>query len=208
LEAKKVQRNLTTSILASTLAQTSKQMRSSRLTALLFLFVLFLQVNAIRASSAIVPGSSKSNPAIVANLNYFKASEFVKLSVEDFNKLTGKRLNVFQRMSFQMVKLKMKHDLKKNPDLLITDFINAPSHGDHRFSFLWFILGVAGIVLGLMMPVLALFFVFAFAPIAVAYATKKNKASIKSVWIGFGVGLALLLLLIISIIAFINGYKY
>jgi uncharacterized membrane protein len=110
-------------------------------------------------------------------------------------------------MSFQIVKLKMKHDLKKNPNLLITDYTKTPSHSDSRFSFLWFILGVAGIVLGLMMPVLPLFFVFAFAPVAIAYATKQDRGSIKSVWIGFGVGLVLLLILVAIIIASIGGYK-
>ena len=181
-------------------------MRLSKLTALLFLFALFLQVNAIRASSAIVPGIAKSNTAAAANLKYLKASEFVKLSAKDFCQLTGKRLNLFQRMSFQIVKLKMKHDLKKNPNLLITDYTKTPPHSDSRFSFLWFILGVAGIILGLMTPVLPLFFVFAFAPVAIAYVTKQDRGSIKSVWIGFGVGLVLLLILALIIIASI-GYK-
>lgn len=182
-------------------------MRLSKLTALLFLFALFLQVNAIRASSVIVPGITKSNTTIAANVKYFKASEFVKLSAKDFSQLTGKRLNVFQRMSFKIVKLKMKHDLKKNPNLLITDYTKAPYHSDSRFSFLWFILGVAGVILGLMMPVLPLFFVLAFAPVAIAYATRQDKGSINSVWIGFGVGMVLLLLLIIVIVASLNGYR-
>ncbi|MEO8821142.1 MAG: hypothetical protein ABI267_03995 [Ginsengibacter sp.] len=110
-------------------------MRLSKLTALLLLFALFLQVNAIRASSVIVPGITKSNATTATNVKYFKASEFVKLSSKDFSQLTGKGLNVFQRMSFKIVKLKMKHDLKKNPNLLITDYTKTPSHGDSRFSF-------------------------------------------------------------------------
>jgi uncharacterized membrane protein len=102
----------------------------------------------------------------------------------------------------------MKHDLKKNPNLLITDYTNSPSGSGSRFSFLWFILGVAGIILGLMMPLWPLFFVCAFAPIAVAYITKQDTVSKKSVWIGFGVGLLLLLLLILIIVATITTYRY
>lgn len=181
-------------------------MRLSKLTALLFLFALFSQVKVIHASSVIVPGITKSNTAPVDNLKYFKASEFVKLSTKEFTKLTGKRLNVFQRISFQIAKAKMKHDLKKNPNLQVTDYAKTFSKSDSRFSFLWFILGIAGVILGMMMPLLPLFFVFAFAPIGIAYATKQDKGSIKSVWIGFGIGLVLLLLLVAIIIASI-GYK-
>lgn len=178
-----------------------------KLTAQLFLFTLFLQVNAIRASSIIVP-ATKSNNVAAKSVKYLKASEFIKLSAKDFAQLTGKKLNVFQRMSFQIVKLKMKHDLKKNPNLLVTDYTNSPSASGSRFSFLWFILGVAGIILGLMMPLWPLFFVCAFAPIAVAYITKQDTVSKKSVWIGFGVGLLLLLLLILIIVATITTYRY
>lgn len=183
-------------------------MRSSRITALPFLFALFLQVNVIHASSVIIPAPTKSNNTTAANVNYFKASEFVKLSAKDFMKLTGKRLNVFQRMSFQIVKLKMKHDLKKNPNLLITDYTKTPSHSKSRFSFLWFILGIAGVILGLLMPVWPLFLLFAIAPVAIAYITKQDKENIKSVWIGFGVGVVLVLLLIAIIVASLGGYTY
>ncbi|HXR84975.1 MAG TPA: hypothetical protein VN722_11730 [Hanamia sp.] len=183
-------------------------MKLSKLTAVLFLFALFFQVNSISASSLIVPGITKSNTARTANVNYFKASEFVKLSAKDFSRLSGKRLNMFQRISFQVVKLKMKHDLKKNPNLLITDYAKAPSGSDRRFSFLWFILGVAGVITGLMMPVLPLFFVFAFAPVAVAYITKQDKVNIKSAWIGFGVGMVLLLILVAIIIATLTTVVY
>ena len=178
-----------------------------KLTAQLFLFTLFLQVNAIRASSIIVP-ATKSNNVAAKSVKYLKASEFIKLSAKDFAQLTGKKLNVFQRMSFQIVKLKMKHDLKKNPNLLITDYAKAPSGSDRRFSFLWFILGVAGVITGLMMPVLPLFFVFAFAPVAVAYITKQDKVNIKSAWIGFGVGMVLLLILVAIIIATLTTVVY
>jgi hypothetical protein len=183
-------------------------MKSSKLTALLFLTAFFFEVNVICATSVIVPGITKSNTASLANINSLKASEFVKLSAKDFNRLTGKRLNFFQRISFQIVKLKMKHDLKKNPHLLITDYTKAPSGSDRRFSFLWFILGVAGVISGLMMPVLPLFFVFALAPVAIAYITKQDKVNIKSAWIGFGVGMVLLLILVAIIIATLTTVQY
>jgi hypothetical protein len=176
-------------------------MKSSKLTALLFLTAFFFEVNVICATSVIVPGITKSNTASLANINSLKASEFVKLSAKDFNRLTGKRLNFFQRISFQIVKLKMKHDLKKNPDVLITEYTQTASHSDRRFNFLWFILGIAGVILGVLTAVLPLFFVFALAPIALAYITKQDKGKIKSVWIGFGVALVFLLILAAIVLA-------
>lgn len=176
-------------------------MKLSKLTALLFLFTLFYHVNVICASSVIVPGITKSNADVGRNINYFKGSEFVKLSANDFTKLTGKKLNIFQRISFQMVKLKIKHDLKKNPNLLVTDYSKTASLSGNRFNFPWFILGFAGVILGAVVGVLPLFFLFAFAPVAVAYITKQDKVKKKSVWIGFGVALVFVLILMGLVIA-------
>ena len=106
------------------------------------------------------------NP-VAAAWKYIKASEFVKLSAKDFSSITGKKLNFFQRLSFSMTKAKMKHDLKKNPDLKITDYIKADS--TFQIDILWLILGFIvglGVILG--------------------YVTHQEKYRITSAWIGFG----------------------
>ncbi len=188
------------------LAANTKTMRLIKLITTQVLLALLLQVNTSFASSVIVPVFPGSNTTSRIPVNYFKASEFVKLSAKDFSQLTGKKLNVFQRLSFRLAKLKMKHDLKKNPDLLITDYTKGPYNNNKRFSFLWFILGIAGVVVGLMTTVLFTFLLCAFAPVIIAYATKQDRGSIKSVWIGFGVGMLLLFMLIIIVIASIGFY--
>ena len=90
--------------------------------------------------SVIKPINNADVPASLTAFKYIKASEFVKLSVKDFNSLTGKNLNLFQRMAFKITKMKIKHDLKKNPDLQITNYINGD--GGFKLDPLWLILGI------------------------------------------------------------------
>jgi hypothetical protein len=175
------------------------------ITAFVFL-ALFLQVHKSFAFSFVVPVAKSLTTTVGLSAKYLKVSEFVKLSPREFSQLTGKKLNVFQRISFQIAKLKMKHDLKKNPDLTLSDYGKSPKDQNNGFSFLWFILGIAGPIIGLFTTSIFLFFFFAFAPVIIAYITKQDKVYKKSVWTGFGVGILLILLLIILIITSI-GYK-
>ncbi len=179
---------------------------TNKLIAAFILLTLSLQVNTSFASSLVVPLTTKSETSKGLTAKYFKVSEFVKLSPGEFSKLTGKKLNFFQRVSFQLIKLKMKHDLKRNPDMLITDYKKAPGRGS-GFNIMWFLLGIAGPILGLFMPYLALFLLFAFLPVIMAYITHQDRESIKSVWMGFGVGMLLILLLIVLIIVAISSRK-
>ncbi|MDE3182421.1 MAG: hypothetical protein KGM16_03285 [Bacteroidota bacterium] len=173
---------------------------------LLFFLPFFTDKQIFRFISLVVPLTAKPEAGTALSAKYFKVSEFVKLSPQEFSKLTGKKLNVFQKLSFQLMKLKMKHDLKRNPDMLITDYKKAPGRGS-GFNIMWFLLGIAGPILGLFMPYLALFLLFSFLPVIIAYTTHQNKESIKSVWMGFGVGMLLILLLIVLIIVAISSRK-
>lgn len=113
----------------------------------------------------------------IASVNYLKASEFVKLSAKDYTALTGKKLNFFQRMSFNLTKVKMKHDLKKNPDLKVTDYINGDGR-TFQIDILWLLLGTITGPIGVL----------------IAYAAKVEPYKITSAWIGFGVFLIILIL--------------
>lgn len=167
---------------------------TNKLITAFILIIVFLQTNSSFASSLAVPLTTKQEASTALSAKYFKVSEFVKLSPKEFSKLTGKKLNVFQKLSFEIIKLKMKHDLKRNPGILITDYNKAPAKGS-GFNIMWFLLGIAGPILGLFMPYLALFLLFSFLPVIIAYTTHQDRESIKSVWIGFGVGMLLILLL-------------
>ncbi len=51
-----------------------------------------------------------------------RASEVLKFTALDYYHFTGKKMSSWQRVSFGILKIKLKRELKKNPDLLISDF--------------------------------------------------------------------------------------
>ena len=150
----------------------------------------------------------KPMPNKVANLSVksLKASDFIKLSAHDFSVLTGKKLNAFQKLSFAFAKMRVKHDLKKNPALKIADYLDKEKKGN-SFNFSWFLLGLAGPLIGIFTGIVVLFIIISVIPVVVAYATKQDRIKKKSVWFGFGIGILLLTILAaILIAAFGIGY--
>ena len=119
--------------------------------------------------SAVIKPVENEVPASMAALKYLQASEFVKLSVSEYTKLTGKKLNFLQRLSFKVTKMKMKHDLKRNPSIRITDYIDG-NGTTFQVDILW-------LLLGLLLPVIG---------VLIAYLTKQESYKITSAWIGFG----------------------
>ena len=66
-----------------------------------------------------------NNLAGYSTLNYLKVSEIIKLSPKEFGELTGKKMNRWERASFAIAKIKMKHDLRKNPNLTLLDYTSS-----------------------------------------------------------------------------------
>ena len=84
--------------------------------------------------------------AVIANVsNNIKASEFVKLSAKDVSIITGKKMNVWNRLSFSVLKMRMRHDLKKNPNFTIRDYY-AKKSSQRMSAWAWIGIG-AGILL-------------------------------------------------------------
>lgn len=106
--------------------------------------------------------------------DYLKASVFIKLTVKDFETASGQKLNFFQKIYFKIVQKQVKHDLKRNPDFLITDYDKA-GKPKFKFNFLWFVIGSFIGPLGVLL----------------AYTDKQKKTKvlkkdkIKSAWLGF-----------------------
>ena len=86
----------------------------------------------------------------VISLNNIKASEFVKLSAKDYSIITGKKLNLWNRISFSLLKMRIKHDLKNNPNLKISEYYSKKSR--HMSPWLW--IGI-GLVVALIILLLA-----------------------------------------------------
>ena len=159
------------------------------------LLLIFSSENLSYGFSYIKPSPNKVDNLALKSLT---AREFIKLSADDFNVLTGKKLNVFQRVFFTISKMRVKHDLKKNSALKITDYLDKDKKGN-SFNFTWFLLGLAGPLIGILTGIAVLFVILSVAPVVVAYATKQDKIKKKSVWAGFSVGI--LISLIIAVIS-------
>ena len=151
-------------------------------TKLVFLIILGLHtVPSAYASSGLHYNKSLEMLSLLEfRLETMKASDFIKLSVKDYSLITGKKLRLFEKVSFKIMKMKIKHDLKKNPNLLMTDYYKENKR-PFKFNFLWFLIGMLG-----------------FAPIGliIAYLTKQDKDKIISAWIGTGVIVILAILYI------------
>jgi hypothetical protein len=50
------------------------------------------------------------------------ASALLKVTPADYSRFTGKKMSGWQRISLGILKIKLKRELKKNPDLLLSDF--------------------------------------------------------------------------------------
>jgi hypothetical protein len=126
-----------------------------------FLFLLISLITIITANSSY--GFSIANPTTNTEkyeaVKYLKISELVNLSPKQFSELTGKKMNMWDKVSFSILKIKMKHDLKKNPNLTFKNYYS--SEGKKRLGTIWWILiGIAGLLL-----ILVLLYVLALAAI-------------------------------------------
>ena len=65
------------------------------------------------------------NPAKLNSEWNVRADQLVKLSSKQFSALTGKKMILVQRFSFNFLKIRMKHDLKKDPNLTLQDYYGS-----------------------------------------------------------------------------------
>ena len=79
-------------------------------------------------------------------LKYLKGSEFIKLSFKQFALFTGEKENLWNNISFTAMKMRIRHDLKKNPGLSINDYnSNRSKHGVS--VGLWIVFGIIALIL-------------------------------------------------------------
>ena len=87
-------------------------------------------------------------------LQYLKASEFVKLSAQQFAALTGKHMSVVDKLVFKVTKMRMKHELKRGYDF--------PIHGmflSKRKSRLQRILGLISTIVVVIIALMAALYI-------------------------------------------------
>lgn len=89
------------------------------------------------------------------SLQYLKASEFVKLSAQQFSALIGKHMSVVDKLVFKITKLHMQHELKRRKDF--------PIHGmflSKRKSRLQRILGLISTIIVVIIALMAAIYIF------------------------------------------------
>jgi hypothetical protein len=95
------------------------------------------------ASSNRAYSASISKPVNTSELiKYDQGREFITLSFKQFATLTGQKQNLRNRLSFGIMKLKVKHDLKKNPDLMISEFYRPHERTPAWKIILWVLVGL------------------------------------------------------------------
>ncbi|MEP6617600.1 MAG: hypothetical protein ABJA57_13515 [Ginsengibacter sp.] len=99
------------------------------------------------ANTNIALGFSITKPAPPHDLlNHLQGDEFIKLTFKQFAAFTGEKINLRNNLSFNIMKMKVRHDLKKNPDLSILDYNLKRSRHGLRIG-LWIVIGVVALIL-------------------------------------------------------------
>jgi hypothetical protein len=139
------------------------------------IFIIVILLNSQNSFSFSFIKSKLSETKInISTPDYLKASSFVHMSARQFEAASGAKLNFFEKIYFKVVQHKVRRDLKKNPDLLITDYYDQKKD-KFRISVLWFVIGA---------------FIGPFGVIA-AYTSRQSKGEVSkknkiiSVWLGF-----------------------
>ncbi len=90
-----------------------------KITLIILCMISIAGINTAYSSAIIHP---KGEPTGFENLKTLRADKLILFSQKQFSELTGKKLNIFEKLSFKLLKLKMKHDLKKDPNLTLQDY--------------------------------------------------------------------------------------
>ncbi len=150
----------------------TKKLLSSFILAILLIFLSFQNTYSL----SIVKPSATSTTTAIETPGSLKASVFVTMSASEFAAATGVKLNFFQRIYFKIIKRQVKRDLKKNPDLLMTDYLDQKT-GKFKLDALWFVIGIIIGPLGVLLSY--------YSHQQKNGPNKKDRTT--SAWIGFGV---------------------
>lgn len=86
-------------------------------------------------------------------LSSIMASEFIKLTFKQYASLTGKKENLWNKISFNVMRMQVRHDLSKTGDLKLIDYADNKHMGTVLKVFIW----TAGIVLFLLLLLIIIY---------------------------------------------------
>lgn len=119
-----------------------------------------------------------------------------EIKVADYEKLSGRHLNFFQRLSFKIGQRKIRNSIASDGTISNKNLLKAMADGDNKSSGF----DIAGLALGLFLPVIGVLIAYL---IGGDEAVKRRR--VKWVWIGFGIFLAVLIFLAVKVASAFRG---
>ena len=116
---------------------------------LLFVCFAFTISTPICATASFVSKPS-ANP-VSESWKYLKLADCINLSPDDFSTFYGKRMNIWDKISFKIMKINMRKELKKNPDLLVSEYYSK--NMQKRLGWGWWVL-ISLVALGILVLIL------------------------------------------------------
>ncbi|MFZ9387500.1 MAG: hypothetical protein ACO25B_06425 [Chitinophagaceae bacterium] len=83
-------------------------------------------------------------PVLPEAVMKMKAVNFIKLNIRDFSKISGKKITLKERLTFSILKANLKKAVKKNPDMLVGDYLAG---GAKKISTGAWIAIISGVIL-------------------------------------------------------------
>ncbi len=85
-------------------------------------------------------------------LYHLRVADFIHVSAKDYSRLTGKKMNLKERIAFSFEKIKMKQAIKKNKNLTMGEYYDS----SRKLGTGWLILIIVG---GLFLIVVMVFLI-------------------------------------------------
>ena len=111
-----------------------------------------------------------------------------KIGVKDFEKLSGRHLNFFDKIGFKMAQRKLRKSINADGTIDNKKLNKFLEQGDHSTGF-----HLGGFALGFFLGLIGVLLAY------VVWDDENKKNRIKWAWIGFGIAFVLYLILIIAV---------
>ncbi len=163
---------------------------------IIFLFTAFAVFTTSFGAIGISYNPKKATEVYLPMANNMKISlkDLSIISVNDYQKLSGKHLNFFEKMTFKAGQKKLRNSISADGTITNKKLVKAIESGDHSVGFhlggfaLGFLLGLIGVLLAYV--------------IGGEEDVKKNRA--KWAWIGFGLFVVIYLVAFLALVKSVN----
>ncbi|MFS8083735.1 MAG: hypothetical protein ACMG51_09805 [Ginsengibacter sp.] len=106
-----------------------------------FLLLLTFQLICINHSEALsIISNQRSVISSKINVDQLYARDVINMTAKQFSAATGHQLNFIQKIYFKVLKVKLRSEVKKNPELQLNNYYE-PKKAKFKLDSLWFIIG-------------------------------------------------------------------